>query len=747
MGVALLSVTLFGLGAWYYVYFDRQNVPDLGTLIRFEFPTTGHVYDTKGEPLIALAREYRNITQYEDIPPIVRDAILAAEDKRFFSHNGVDYLSVPRVLGKARLDSVVGRLVGQSGYDEKDGPAVFPQGGSTITQQLVRGQFLGGLTALENSHQLRPAGLVARALSSVIGARSVNMLARKREEMRLSVWLEQQMRERYGSKRRAKEEILARYASFVYMGHGQYGFSRAAEYYFGRALAIFSVEDADTAALLAGIAKSPRDYAPDAHGAARILRRRNQILALMAAQGFITSDRREEAARRTLPVVVLRPPRPFQSSAVVEQVLDELTAVHADLSIEDLLNGHVQVYSTVDGRLQRIVSDALEHGLERYERRHTGARGVLQGAVVVLRNRDGSILAETGGRQIYDGRAASYRDFNRVTRSLRQPGSAMKPFVYLAAFRRGGFSLETLVPDEPISVPDRDAGEPKWISNYDGLFKGLIPIREALAESRNAVAIWITNEIGIDAVLQASRRLGVQTRLHRYPVTALGASEVNLLELATAYRTMASGVVVAPYVIRQIVRRSGDVLSGKRGSPVMMFDDGSLALIQEGLRGVVRLPTGTAHALDVRGFPIAVMGKTGTTNEFRDALFVGSTYGMEGITVAVRIGFDDNRSLGPGETGGRVALPVFQEVMLKAYRDGLAGPVPAFPDQMERRITHYLAGDAPHSTRATDEPRLERARPRERVDRLTDATAGLLIVIGCAPANILRRVGEALAEL
>ena len=454
MGVALFSVSLFGLGAWYHVYFDRQNVPDLGPLMGFEFPTIGHVYDTNGEPLIALAREYRSITRYEDIPPIVRDAILAAEDKRFFSHNGVDYLSVPRVLGKTRLDSVVGRLVGQSGYDEKDGPAIFPQGGSTITQQLVRGHFLRGLTAQENSYQLRPVGFVPYVLSSVIGARSVNMLARKREEMRLSVWLEEQMRERYGSKRRAKEEILARYASVVYMGHGQYGFSRAAEYYFGRALASFSLEDADTAALLAGIAKSPRDYTPGASGAARILRRRNQILALMAAQGFITSDRRAEAARRPLPVVVLRPARPFQSSAVVEQVLEELTAVQAGLGIEDLLQGEIQVYSTVDGRLQRIVSDALEHGLERYEQRHPGARGALQGSVVVLKNRDGSILAETGGRQIFDGRAASYRDFNRVTRLLRQPGSAMKPFVYLAAFRRGGFSLETLVPDELIRWND-----------------------------------------------------------------------------------------------------------------------------------------------------------------------------------------------------------------------------------------------------------------------------------------------------
>jgi penicillin-binding protein 1A len=146
-------------------------------------------------------------------------------------------------------------------------------------------------------------------------------------------------------------------------------------------------------------------------------------------------------------------------------------------------------------------------------------------------------------------------------------------------------------------------------------------------------------------------------------------------------------------VIRQIVRRSGDLLPGGKSSLVTVFDDGTLALIQEGLRGVVRLPTGTAHALDVRDFPIAVMGKTGTTSDFRDALFVGSTYGINGITVAVRIGFDDNRSLGPRETGGRVALPVFQEVMLKAYRDGLVGRVPAFPDQMEQRITRYLAGD------------------------------------------------------
>jgi penicillin-binding protein 1A len=530
----------------------------------------------------------------------------------------------------------------------------------------------------------------------VIGARNVNMVLRKREEIRLSLWIEEQAREQFGSKRRAKEEIFARYASFVYMSNGQYGFARAAEYYFGRPLSTFTADDADKAALLAGIAKSPRDYAPSANDTGRILRRRNQILTLMAARGFISRDQMTGAEQRPLPAVVPRASQPFRSSAVVEHVLDELKTAHADLSVDDLLQGRIQVYSTVDGRVQRIVSDALEHGLARYEQRHPSARGVVQGSIVVLKNRDGSILAETGGRQVYRGRATSYSDFNRVRRSMRQPGSTMKPIVYLAAFQHGDFSLETLVPDEPISVPNGSASAWKSISNYDGRFKGLIPIREALAESRNAVAIWITTQIGIDAVLRTSRGLGVETPLRRYATTALGASEVNLLELATAYRTIASGVRAQPYVIRRIVRNSGDVVGETKhhGLPISVADS-ALSLIQEGLRGVVRIPTGTAHALDSRRFPIDVMGKTGTTNEFRDALFVGSTYGVDGITVAVRIGFDDNRSLGPKETGGRVALPVFQELMLRVYHDEIAWPLPSFPPQMEQRITRYLQGDAP----------------------------------------------------
>jgi membrane peptidoglycan carboxypeptidase len=415
----------------------------------------------------------------------------------------------------------------------------------------------------------------------------------------------------------------------------------------------------------------------------------------MAASGFISPGQARRAKQRPIELAAQHKGKTIEASAVVDHVLDELASRRTGLGIKDLLQGRIQVYSTVDAGVQKIANQALENGLLLYEKRHPGARGLIQGSVVVLRNRDASILAETGGREVYRDHSSAYVDYNRVTKSLRQPGSAMKPIVYLAAFQEGAFNLDTVVPDEPISVANGTEQDMKWISNYDGQFKGMIPLRMALAESRNTVAIWITGQIGVGSVLETARILGIKTPLHPYHTTALGASEVNLLELANAYRTVASGILTEPHVIRKIVRDSGEVIAdnGRQSSPVRV-DGAALLLIQEGLRSVVRMPTGTAHALDSRGFPIAVMGKTGTTNEFRDALFAGSTYGPEGITVAVRIGFDDNRSLGPEETGGRVALPVFKEVVLRAYGEKRVGPAPRFPAEMEQHIDAFLKNDA-----------------------------------------------------
>ena len=205
------------------------------------------------------------------------------------------------------------------------------------------------------------------------------------------------------------------------MGNGQYGFARAAQYYFGRPLATFTAADADKAAVLAGIAKSPRDYAPSAVDARTVLRRRNQTLALMQANGFTSAEASAQAEGRALDTVS-RDEAPCAPRAGRRRACPRgAQRPPPRLRVEDLLQGRIQVYTTVDARVQHIVNEALEHGLARYEKRHPKAEGMVQGSVVVLQNRDGRILAEAGGRQVFDGRSASYSDYNRVTQSLRQP--------------------------------------------------------------------------------------------------------------------------------------------------------------------------------------------------------------------------------------------------------------------------------------------------------------------------------------
>jgi penicillin-binding protein 1A len=681
--MALLPLVLTTWGLAHHIYFDRSDVPDLEPFIRFELSTIGKVYDARGAVLVELAREYRQVVSYEEVPPVLRHAILAAEDKNFFAHSGVDYRALPRVLYKAAISSV-------GGWWNGDGFRLrLPQGGSTLTQQLVRGYFLRDRWSRENSATLFRDNLTWRLFSAGVGARTTNKLFRKLEEVRLALWLEEEMRRRFGSREQAKREIFARSASFNYLGNGRYGFAAGSEYYFDKPLSSYTMEDAGKAALLAGIAKAPRDYLP-VPGNARPLRRRNEILALMARNGYIPANLAKRLQAEPVRVAkVTNNPVKTQAPAAIDTVFDELRRHGAGrFGVEDLFQGRILVHATVDQRVQTIVNEALETGLALYEKRHPQAKGLIQGSVVVLRNADAAILAEAGGRNFYENRYARYSDFNRATGALRQAGSAWKPLVYLAAFRQG-LKLDTTVPDEPIAVRMGADRPVKWIANYDKEFRGPIPMRQALAESRNAVAVWITREIGLNRVIRASRELGIRTPLQPYITTALGASEVRLLELAGAYRAMASGILAEPYIIDRVTGASGEVFY-EAARTALEFDSRHLNLIQEGLRGVVRIPEGTAHSLYGRDFPIPVMGKTGTTSEFRDALFVGSTYGPQGVTVAVRIGFDDNRTLGDRETGGRAALPIFREIMLRTYQLELLGAAPSFPREIEDGIDQYL---------------------------------------------------------
>jgi len=694
----LLAVLLLPVaGVLGHVHLNRDNLPDLEEFLLFELPTTGRVLDSQGEVLIEVAREYRSIVSYDELPTILRQAILATEDRDFFRHGGIDYRALPRVVRASVLASASALIRWDDPFRLR-----LPQGGSTITQQLVRGYFLQDRTRSEGGDELFTGGLGPRTLSALVGVPVANKLLRKIEEVRLSLWLEQEMARRFGSRDAAKREILGRYASFLYLGNGRYGYAAASEFYFGSSLPELDAGDAGSAALLAGIGKSPNHYSPEP-GAPEPIRRRNEILVLMAGNGYIASEEAERAAAESIRVVGERSSKTW-APAVIHTVFAELREGGGGaFGVNDLFLGRLDVLTTVDGRIQNIVNEALETGLALYEARHPGTEGEVQGSVVVLRNRDGAILAMAGGRQVHEGVPSRYTDFNRATESLRQPGSAWKPIVYLAAFR-SGLGLDSNVIDAPLEVLDGTGT--KWISNYDGRFRGPMAARQALAESRNTVAIRVARDAGYEQVRRVALELGISSPVELHASAALGASEVRLVELANVYRAMASGVLAVPHVIHRSVSSSGEVLYRAPG-PTGILRSSGLRQIQEGLRGVIRLPGGTGEVLARADFPVPVMGKSGTTNAFRDALFLGSTWGEEGITVAVRIGFDDNRSLGRGETGSRAALPVFREIMMRTYADGQAGPVPVFPQEFERSILEFR-----RRSEATLEPPVPAGLPR-----------------------------------
>jgi penicillin-binding protein 1A len=680
LALALLCASAAS-GLLVYGVFFAGEFPSLDRLMEDPPPTIGRIEDARGQVLAELAYEYRRPVDDLAVPPVLRQALLAAEDKNFFEHRGIDLTAVPRIVAKAVVSSIRCRRLS------------MPQGGSTLTMQLSRIVFLREWTSAENGARLLRDALPDRLLAVAVGVPNANKLRRKVEEIRLSLWLESELEQRLGSKRRAKEEILRRYAAYVYLGDGRYGFEAAAEHYLGRSLETFDARDAAVAALLAGIPKSPGRYAPTDANGDRCLRRRNHILEQMADLGYLSGA--ESKRSRSQPVPVAHDSgleaKPHGVSAAVDVVFHEIKrAGDTRANVLALFEGRIRVKSSIDRAVQTFLTRSLEDGLRAYEARHPASRGVVQCSAVVLGNGDARILALAGGRQVFREKEARFTDLNRVTDSRRQAGSAMKPLVYLTAFRRGA-SLDSEVLDEPVAVPMGN-GDVKWIRNYDGSFRGPIPLRRALAESRNAATVRLAQAVGVGSVIRTAHELGIQSPLPPYISTTLGAADVTLIELANAYRTLASGLRARPRILDRVTTTEGLELFRHSETP-RPRDDPALGLIQEGLRGVVRLPGGTAHSL--ASLPVPVMGKTGTTNDFRDALFIGSTFGPGGVTVAVRIGFDDNRSLGSGETGGRVAVPVFRGLLEALYRDGSLGAAAAFPQAMEQDIDQYLASTIP----------------------------------------------------
>jgi penicillin-binding protein 1A len=473
------------------------------------------------------------------------------------------------------------------------------QGGSTITQQLAKNLFLTPERTVE----------------------------RKLQEAVLAVWLEAQF---------SKDEILQLYLNRVYFGAGATGIEKAAQAYYRKSARDLSIAEAAT---LAGLLKAPATYSPLARPEAAAQRAR-LVLDSMVETGAITAQEARDAIER--PAAVVASDYVPATRYVVDWVNEQLP---------QLVKGYSQsivVQTTIDPELQAMAEKALRRRLA-----EQGAKlNVAQGALVVL-DTNGAVRAMVGGR--------SYKrsQFNRATRALRQPGSAFKPFVYLAAVERG-YGPDSVEVDEPIRL---GGWEPE---NYRQKYLGPVTLRKALALSLNTVAVKLVSQIGAEEVAAVAHRLGITSALGRDASLALGTSEVTLLELTSAFVPFANGGrPVAPFAITRIATRDARVLYERRGdgfgAAVMSYD---LGLMNDMLRAVVT--EGTAQRAQFGGFEIA--GKTGTSQDYRDAWFIGYTSHLVG---GVWVGNDDSTPT-RNVTGGTLPATVWREVMEPAH----AGLVP-----------------------------------------------------------------------
>jgi penicillin-binding protein 1B len=551
------------------------------------------------EPLGVLSgdvHEERLVLGLGEMPENLRRAVIAVEDRRFLSHPGFDLLGIVRALvANLRHGEVV-------------------QGGSTITQQLAK-----------NLYHSQDERTVARKVWETLAAVSLEMA-------------------------HTKDQILERYLNEVYLAQrgpvAIIGVGAASNHYFGKEARYLDLPEA---ALLAGLIQSPGRYHPYRHPDAAI-ERRNVVLSLMREAGFITEAERAKAAaaRLTLREEESRDPR--QAPYFVDYVADQLRAARAASE-----GAGLTVFTTLDPLLQGRAEQALLARLLKDETSYRHLRplpgGSIQGALVALRPSDGAILAMVGGRDY------AHSQFNRVAQAHRQPGSLFKPFVYLAGFARAQengaatFTPATVLDDEPL---EEEVGDTLWAPHdFDEQFRGKVSARTALAQSLNVPTIRAAEQIGLQEVVRTAREAGIVSPLEAVPSIALGTFEVTPLEIAAAFTTFANeGERVSPRAIDAIVDQRG----GRHPVPATGKQHAASAqatyLTLDMMRDVLRYGTGAGLA-DWR-LDGDLAGKTGTTDEGRDAWFLGMS---PDLLALVWVGFDNNRPLRLG--GSTLALPIW----------------------------------------------------------------------------------------
>ena len=695
--VLVLSTVLFlGLGAgaawgtWQNVCADCPSIAEIRT---FEPQQASKLYSHDGRLLAELGVESRTPVSINALPEYVSQAFVAVEDKRFYSHSGIDLRGFTR--------AVVGVLTGQSGTG----------GGSTITQQLARNMFETSVDARIRS--------------------GWGVVVRKIKELQVAFALERAY---------TKDQILEAYINEINYAHGWYGIQTASRNYFGKNATGLNPAEA---ALLAGIINLPEYYSP-IRNPENAERRRRLVLRRMVDQGIIPSADFERYANAPIPTE-----RAVDGGTIAPYFVEHVRQILQDRFGSQLYTAGYNIYTTLDLRMQRAAEKSMEDGWDGIEARpgfrhityqayqDSLAAGVVlpdsvkyvEGLFVALDPWTGSIRAMIGGRDF------GISKFNRATQALRQAGSGFKPFVYTAAIN-SRIPPTYVVLDGPFMVPQLDGTE--WRpSNYDREFLGPMTIRTGLMKSQNMIAIKLADEIGLESVAQTARRMGIRSEIERYHSTAIGAVEVIPLQMAEAYSTFANqGTKVKPFPILRVEDAAGRILWDPQPERTEVLDPLVARIMISMLEGVVAGGTGY-NAIRYEYGPVALPyevaagGKTGTTNDGTDIWFNGFT---PNLLATVWFGMDLPQEIWPNATGAGAPAPVWGNFLKRVYYgdpDALDPelrepviPIPepwAISDGLVTRLIDASTGKLASQWCPQDEQRLEMflpgTEPMEYCDR------------------------------
>jgi len=717
----LCSIAAGAMVGLLFVY--ASDLPEIRALEDYRPNVVTELYGDDGQLIGTFALQRRILISYEEIPPVLKDAILVTEDQHFEEHWGVDF---PRAVQAAYRNVVQMRKA---------------EGASTLTMQLAGTLFLD---------------------------RTDRSFGRKIQETMLATQIE---------RRYTKPQILTMYCNQVYLAHGMYGVEAASQFYFSKPTRQLTLTEA---ALLAGMIRGP-GYSPILHPE-RAKARRNLVLDRLVQEGKVAPREAQEAMGQPLGLR-LQYPRNDLAPYFFEEIRRYLEQTYGTEAVHER---GLRVYTTLNVAMQQAANKALRDGLHAYDRRH-GWRGKLpnvtrdnlgkpenyedddwrrkiepgsyvrglviavddraatvkigpyralvtaaeiawtgrkspsqlmkvgdlamfqivgltgsiarieleqepaaQAALVAIENATGEIKAMVGGYSFEQSK------FNRATQAMRQVGSSFKPYLYATAIEKGFSPFDTIV-DAPLTTVS--GGQPYSPQNYDEKYEGTITLRRALAGSRNVPAVKLAEKVGISSVVEMGRRFGLTSSLPPYLPLVLGAAEITLLEHTSAFTVFPNdGIRLEPHFIRRVTTYDGAVLEEARPNVQEAVAPDVARMLVAMLEEVVQYGTGTA----ARALGRSVGGKTGTTNDYTDAWFLGFT---PSLTAGVWVGFDDNQhSLGKGETGAKAALPIWLGFMKAAMAEK---PLEDFPNVVplsKLALTKNVKVDTPDTAPTEEVP-------------------------------------------